>query len=131
MFLLRSLFSSTIPDMENAPEEIPLRLRWRQTWEDKEADYVAEAPTYKGTVGRIYYVPEHHGPQEGRWFWAFQAFGDHISRNVGKLTGHEDSARAAARQVENAWFLAIKGTAHDRPTAEPSPANTYAAAKGR
>lgn len=119
--------------MENAPEEIPLRLKWRATWPDRDADFVAEASTYKGHVGRIYYVPENHGPKGDSWFWAFQAFGDEVSRNVGNLSSHEPSARAAARAVESAWFLAIKGTHHDEPEsgALVTPVNAYAAAKGR
>lgn len=117
--------------MENEPEADRLRLKWRQTWEDREADYVAEAPGYNGSVGRIYFVPEHHGPQAQKWFWAFQAFGDDISRNVGDTSGYEPSARAAAGRVEQCWFLAIKGTRHDTPEPVRPKVNAYAAAKGR
>lgn len=94
-------------------EALPLLLKWRQTWPDKEADYVADASNYNGSVGRIYLYE--HGPQKGMWFWAMNAFGPEISRNVGKLSGVEPSARAAAHMVEEAWFAAIKGSTLDRP----------------
>lgn len=121
--------------MSEDPENIPLRLKWHPTWPDKEADFTAETPTFNGHVGRIYFIPEHHGPQAGNWFWSFLAFGDEISRNVGDTSGYEGSARAAARRVESAWFLAVKGTRHDVPEEAPPPArppvNAYAAAKAR
>lgn len=118
--------------MENEPENIALRLKWRATWPDKEADFVAEASTYDGPVGRIY-LHDTGGYQNGNWFWAFQAAGDEVSRNVGDTSGYEPSARAAARRVESAWFLAIAGTRHETPeTVPPVPTvNSYAAAKGR
>lgn len=60
--------------MEDEPKPPRLRLKWRQTLEDKEADYVAEAPSYNGSVGRIY-LHDTGGYLKGSWFWAFQAFG--------------------------------------------------------
>lgn len=108
----RNLFSlcpripATTPHIEH---EIELRLKWRHTWPDREADFVAEAPTYSGNVGQIYYVPEHHGPKAGSWYWAFQAFADDISRNIGHPFGHEPSARETAARVEAAWFAASRG----------------------
>lgn len=117
--------------MSDDPESITLRLRWRATWPDREADFVAEAPTYNGNVGRIYYVPENHGMQSNRWFWAFQAFGDDVNRGGINLSGHEDTPRQAARRVEDAWFSAIRDGRHDVPVPDDAPKNAYAAAKGR
>ncbi|WP_311029372.1 hypothetical protein [Mesorhizobium koreense] len=54
-------------------EALPLRLHWRQTWPDKDADYVADADGYTGGVGRIY--RHDTGPQQGIWFWAINAHG--------------------------------------------------------
>jgi hypothetical protein len=105
-------------------EALPLILKWRQTWPDSEADYVATADSYNGSVGRIYRYD--HGPQEGLWFWAMQAYGAEISRNLDKLHGVEKSARAAARMVEDAWFAAIKGSSLDRPAPKR---NAYEMAK--
>lgn len=105
-------------------EALPLRLRWRQTWSDHDADYVANADGYNGGVGRIYLYDS--GPQKGMWFWSMTAHGFEISRNIGNLSGAERSARAAARMVEDAWFVAIKGSSLDRP---PPARNAYAAAK--
>ncbi|MHA6642298.1 hypothetical protein [Mesorhizobium sp. A623] len=105
-------------------EALPLLLKWQPAWQDKEADYKALAEGYSGNVGRIYLYDA--GPQQGRWFWAMNAFGPEISRNVGELHGIETSARAAARMVEEAWFPAIKGSSLD----QPSPArNSYEMAK--
>lgn len=106
-------------------EAVSLRLKWRQTWPDTEADYAAEADGYAGSVGRIYLYK--HGPQEGQWFWAMNAHGPEISRNIGKLHGEAGSPRAAAFMVEQAWFAAIKGSSLDRPAPK---ANLYAMAKG-
>ncbi|MHA6685340.1 hypothetical protein [Mesorhizobium sp. A556] len=106
--------------------EITLKLKWRQTWEEKSDDFVCEASTYSGSVGRIYL--HESGPMEGQWLWSFQAFGSDISRNIGALSGYETSARRAAKEVEDAWFSAIRGTLHEQES-KPS-ANAYAAAKG-
>jgi hypothetical protein len=116
--------------MENEPEPPCLRLKWRQTWEDKDADYVAEAPTYNGSVGRIY-RHDTGGFLKGSWFWAFQAHSDEVSRNIGDTSGYEGSARAAAGRVEQCWFLSIKGTRHEVPEPARPRVNAYAAAKGR
>ena len=94
--------------------EIELRLKWHKTWEDRENDFAAEAPAY-GLVGRIYVYTS--GPSKGRWIWSLTAHGGDVSRNIGKLSGYAESAREAAKEVENAWFAAIKGTVHDRPAA--------------
>jgi hypothetical protein len=105
-------------------DDIELRLKWRHTWDDREDDFSAIAPSYSGCVGRIYL--NSGGPTDGLWFWSLTASGSDISRNVGKLSGYESSARLAARAVEDAWFSAIKGSTHDSP---PRPTNAYAAAK--
>lgn len=106
--------------------EITLRLKWRQTWTDRENDYVAETPTYNGSIGRIYLYEA--GPQQGQWFWAMNAHDPHISRNIGALSGCETSARRAGKAVEDAWFAAIRGTLHEQG---PKPSvNAYRVAKG-
>jgi hypothetical protein len=69
--------------------DIDLLLKWRQTWPDKDADFVADSTTYHGNIGRIYRVD--HDPMAGKWFWAVNAFGAEISRNIGALSGHADS----------------------------------------
>ncbi|CAM5517584.1 hypothetical protein ACHMW4_21540 [Mesorhizobium sp. UC22_110] len=99
-----------------------LRLNWRQA--DREADYVADADGYDGSVGRI--TLRDAGPQQGLWFWAMNAHGTEISRNIGSLDGIEKSARAAARMVEGAWFAAIAGSSLDRPAPKR---NAYAMAR--
>ena len=105
-------------------EAITLLLNWRQTWPEHSADYVAAAPNYDDTVGRIYLITG--GPEKDLWFWAMNAHGREVSRNIGKLSGVAPSPRAAARMVEHAWFAAIKGSSLDRP---PPKRNAYAAAK--
>jgi hypothetical protein len=112
------------PEKVAESEALPLRLQWRQSWPDREADYVAETPEHQGGVGRIYLYDG--GPQKGLWFWAMNAFGPEVSRNVGILTGVERSARAAARMVEDAWFATIGGSSPDAPTPKH---NVYELAK--
>lgn len=104
-------------------EALPLRLKWLATWPDKEADFSALAVGYHDSVGRIYLYDS--SPSK-TWFWAMNAHGPEVSRNVGALHGIAGSARAAARLVEDAWFAAIKGSALDRP--EPK-RNAYELAK--
>jgi len=60
------------------------------------------------------------------WFWAMNAFGPEVSRNVGILTGVERSARATARMVEDAWFAAIRGSSPGVPAPKR---NAYEMAK--
>lgn len=103
-----------------------LRLHWRQTWPEKDADYCAEAAGTGEAVGRIY--TDKNGPLKGVWFWSMTASGPDISRNVGELSGTAMSPREAARLVEDAWFAAIRGTSLERPTPR---LNAYAAAKVR
>lgn len=112
-------------------QEIQLRLRWRHTWPDRPNDFVAEAPGYSGSVGRIYLIEENHGPHGGKWFWAFQALGPEISRNIGNVKGYEPSPRQAAKCVEDAWFAAIKGSSLENLQTPSAPKSAYAAAKGR
>ena len=84
-----------------------LRLSWRQTFPDAEADYSAEADI--GAVGRI--VLQREGPAKGLWFWC-------MSAEVGSAderSGTANSPRGAARIVEAIWFGS----------------NAYAAAKAR
>lgn len=103
-----------------------LRLLWRQTWPEKDADYCAQAEGHSEPVGRIY--TDRNGPLQGIWFWSMTASGAEISRNVGELTGTATSPREAARLVEDAWFAAIKGSSLERLAPK---VNTYAAAKAR
>lgn len=107
--------------------EIELKLRWRHTWEEKDNDFVAEAPGHPDTVGRIYESIKPGGTGT-HWFWAMNAHGPQVSRNIGKLSGYEDTPRKAARQVEKAWFEAIRGSSLE---VAPPTKNAYAAAKGR
>jgi hypothetical protein len=72
------------PEKVADSDPLPLRLHWRQTWPDKEADYVADADGYTGGVGRIYRYG--HGPQQGLWFWAMNAHGPEISRPPTRFT---------------------------------------------
>lgn len=106
--------------------EIELKLRWRHTWEEKDNDFVAEAPGYPDSVGRIYesIIP---GGTDTHWFWSMNAHGAFISR-AGKNSGYEATPRQAAQQVEKAWFEAIRGSSLD---VAPPTKNAYAAAKGR
>lgn len=110
--------------------EIVLKLHWRHTWDDKEDDFTAEFDGYgDGPVGRIYKEPR-PGSTDVHWFWAMNAFGTEVSRNISPLSGYEPSPRRAAREVETAWFAAIRGSSLD--VTGPAPAkNAYAAAKGR
>jgi len=108
--------------------EIELRLSWRHTWSGKDNDYVAEAPGYDGSVGRIYESSK-AGTLETHWFWAMNAHGPFVSR-AGRTSGYEETPRRAAREVELAWFEAIKDSSLERAAAVPA-ANAYAAAKGR
>ncbi|WP_137113313.1 hypothetical protein [Mesorhizobium sp. GR13] len=103
-----------------------LRLNWRQTWPETEADYFAVADGYDEAVGRIFKGTG--GQMKGLWFWSMTANGPEISRNIGELCGTALSARGAARLVEDVWFDAIRGTSLDRPAPHR---NGYAAAKAR
>jgi hypothetical protein len=108
-------------------EDIELRLRWRKTWDDKEKDFVADAPGYESCC-RIYEALKPRG--EGvEWFWSMTAHGYEISR-AGKTSGYEETARRAARAAEEAWFASIKGSSLD-VLAPPPVRNAYAVAKGR
>lgn len=110
--------------------EIKLRLRWRQTWPDREQDFVAEAAGYQGSIGRIYEQLK-AGTLDKHWFWSFQAYSGEVSRNIGATTGHESTAREAAREVERCWFAAIKGTVLENAVPDAAPVNRFAAAKGK
>lgn len=128
----RRIVSTMSENTPSTPEAIILRLKWRQTWPEKESDFICEVTDYQGSVGRIYLFDT--GPQQGSWFWAMQAHGDDVSRNIGKLSGVEPSAREAAREVERAWFAAIRGSSYELSDVAPQPEaarNAYAAAKGR
>ena len=83
-----------------ATEGEALRLIWRQTWLEKDADCCAQAEGCTEPVGRIY--TDRNGPLKGLWFWSMTACGPEISRNVGELRGTAMSPREAARLVEDA-----------------------------
>jgi len=106
------------PDGEAMPERIDLRLKWRQTWAEKEEDFVAQADGYRGNIGRIYRGNYHIE----RWHWSFQASGDGIDREAQHNGGVTATARQAAMCVEEIWFRFFP----DRPSA-PS-RNAYAEA---
>lgn len=131
MFLICSNAGSTTPGMEVEPEKIELRLKWRQTWPDRENDFVAGTEAYQGPIGRIA-LEDGGGDKRGWWSWAFQARGPEIRLSSGTRSGYQPTAREAAREVERTWFEAIKGSRFDVKEAVPAtPKNSYAAAKGR
>lgn len=77
--------------------EITLKYRWRHTWPDRENDFVG----YDGEalIGR-FYIFQMPG-NETAWRWFLQA---EIAR--GGQTGHADTARAAAKALEDAYDAA-------------------------
>ena len=90
----------------SAPSFKP-RLRWRKTWPHIADDFVAEADGHPDSVGRIYRTV---GSDETRsWAWSLTAFGAGINRPA-VSSGGAPSAREAACQVEDAWFLATRAT---------------------
>ncbi|MEZ5782363.1 MAG: hypothetical protein R3D70_12190 [Rhizobiaceae bacterium] len=107
-----------------ADASISLRLIWQETRTDREADYLAFSPVYKGAIGRIFRFEA--GEMQGLWLWSMTADGYDISRNVGQCSGQETSPRRAAKCVEEAWFAAIRGSSIDRAESR----NAYAVAKG-
>lgn len=110
------------PEKVADSEALPLRLHWRLTWLDREADYVAEAPGSSKTVGRIMLIDG--GPQKGLWEWAMNGFGP--NNRIGTSHGVERSARAAAHMVEDDWFAMIRDSSLDVPAPKR---NAYAMAK--
>ena len=81
-------------------EPIELRLKWRQTWADRENDFVAKAPGFEGSVGRIFFqLGGINNPD--RWFWTMNATVDGVAFSN---SGHAATARDAARHVEDIWF---------------------------
>ncbi|MEO3389014.1 hypothetical protein [Mesorhizobium sp. CAU 1741] len=108
-----------------AASEIELRLRWRQTWPDKEAHYTAYALGFDAAVGYIFLIEA--GDDQREWLRSMTADDYEIARNCGPTNGVDRSARHAASCVEDAWFAAIRGTRHDRPVK----VNAYAAARHR
>ncbi|MCG6114220.1 MAG: hypothetical protein MEQ84_03385 [Mesorhizobium sp.] len=90
--------------------EIRLRLSWRATWADRDSDFVANAPGYEGTVGRIC---QKAGGTGIDWEWSFHAQGAEITNPGGMTRGSEPTPRLAAKRVEDAWHAAIKGTSRD------------------
>lgn len=103
--------------------EFQLRLTWKPASPDKANDFVARAPTYDGTVGRIH---KSEGSSGSIWHWDFHAHGPDISLGKGDTDGSEPTPRLAAKRVEDAWHAATKGTVRDFM---PLPVNAYAAAK--
>jgi len=103
--------------------EIHLRLSWQAAWADRENDFLAHAPNFDGTVGRIFQTEMSTGIV---WEWFFHAHGPDICTPVGNMRGSEPTPRLAAKRVEDAWHAATKGTARDFM---PAAVNAYAAAK--
>jgi len=112
------------------PTEIKLRLKWRKTWEDRETDFVANAPNLPGNVGRFH---KHIASSDGGWRWSFQAMDLPVARaSLGETSGIEPSAREAAKKIEDIWFRASKGTECEEtePSRDPQ-SNAYLAEKGK
>lgn len=65
-------------------QKTSLGLRWRHTWPDREDDFAAAVDGYGGPVGRIY-KERKPGALEDHRFWAMNAHGPEISRNIGAL----------------------------------------------
>jgi hypothetical protein len=108
---------------------IHLTLRWRHTWPDQEDDFAAEAPGYDGSVGRIYL--QEAGPLQGQWEWSMTAHAYDILRDA-SMHGVARSARTAAKEVEDCWFRAIKGSRCEgvAATSTETKINAYARASG-
>lgn len=94
--------------MEPIDNQIKLKYRWRQTWPDRDNDFVGTDPDRLDqfgnpvTIGRFYlgYV----GTVEmWRWFVQYQP------GPVGIVlpSGHCDSPREAAKQIEEAYDALI------------------------
>ena len=77
------------------PEKIKLTHRWVKTWQDAVDDF--SAMDGQETIGRIYKYE--NGPQKDRWFWTMTALSE--NRQSIACDGIEDSAREAARRVED------------------------------
>ncbi len=110
--------------------EIKLRLKWRKTWEDREDDFVANAPNFPGNVGRFH---KHIASSDGGWSWSFQAMDLPVARgSLGETSGIEPSAREAAKRIEDIWFRVSKGTEYEQiEVPDELKPNAYAATKGR
>lgn len=106
---------------------IALSLKWRKTWDDKENDFVAEAPGLSGSVGRIFMMDGGSSDLRGQWYWTMNAM---LDRVVFSDSGHEPTAREAAREVEAVWFERGEPALMKQTGQKPS-ANAYALAKGR
>lgn len=64
------------------------------------------------------------------WFWAMNAHEPFVSP-ARKTSGYQGTPKRAAREVERAWFEAIKDSPLERADAAVAAVNAYAAAKGR
>lgn len=111
------------------PSEIELKLKWRKTWTDREDDFVAVGvPGVHGDIGRIH---KHlGGPQGDRWGWEIHA---RLPTLVLNDKGTEDTAREAAKRIEDLWFEYGQPAADklDPGTLTVREVNLYALAKGR
>ncbi|CAM5598653.1 hypothetical protein MAUB1S_10123 [Mycolicibacterium aubagnense] len=111
------------------PSEIELKLKWRKTWDNVEDDFVAVGvPGVHGDIGRIY--KHAGGPQNARWSWSVYARLPTLMLSDG---GTEDTAREAAKKVEDLWFEYGQPEADkiDPTTLSARQVNLYALAKGR
>ena len=73
-------------------EPIPLKLRWRHTWDDVEHDFSGFDRGTGKYVGRIY-IWATGGLNKGQWSWFF-----------GGSSGTAPTAREAAKAIEDLWF---------------------------
>lgn len=79
-------------------EEIQLKYRWRQTWPEREDDFVG----YDGdvSIGRFY---KYMAPGGYTWRWFFDA----VLQGTGVARGGMcDTAREAAHEIER-WYDAV------------------------
>ena len=78
-----------------------LRYKWRKTWPDSENDFVGFDGDCK--IGR-FHVTNSSG--EEKWVWFLQAEEPDVDRGAVTLNGVADSAREAARQLEESYIKA-------------------------
>ena len=92
-------------------ESVPLRLKWRKTWPDYEADFCVDSPIEGATIGRIMLTIG--GPKDRQWQWTYQAAIKGLPWNQLHHSGFEATARQAAKVIEDMWFAATAGKRFD------------------
>lgn len=98
---------------DRMPDEpkIELRLKWRKTWPDREQDFVGLDELSGTKVGRIYVSVA--GDTTGSWLWHYQASLPGLPWSSLNRGGVEETARRAAKAIEDVWFKAIEGSRYD------------------